>query len=62
MDVKTTFLNGGLSEEVYMMLPVDVNGHTNLVKLNRSLCALKKANRFNEIMKLIGFEQVKGDP
>jgi hypothetical protein len=46
MDVKTTFLNGGLEEEIYMLQPEDciVPGQKNKVcKSKKSLYGLKQA-------------------
>ena len=46
MDVKTTFLNGDLSEEVYMSQPegFEENGNDNMVcRLKRSIYGLKQA-------------------
>ena len=48
MDVKTTFLNGDLSEEVYMLQPegFKANGKENMVfSLKRSIYGPKKASR-----------------
>ena len=63
MDVKTTFLNGDLSEEVYMLQPEDfkANGKENMVcKLKRSIYGLKQASRqwylkFEKIVTSFGF-------
>ena len=63
MDVKTTFLNENLKEEVYMTQPEGFisSGRVNLVcKLNRSIYRLKQASRswnihFDEIVKSFGF-------
>ena len=46
MDVKTTFLNGYLEEEIYMTQPEGfiVTGHENKVcKLTKSISGLKQA-------------------
>ena len=48
MDVKTAFLNGDLSEEVYMLQPegFKANGKENMVcRLKRSICGIKQASR-----------------
>ena len=48
MDVKTTFLNGDLSEEVYMLQSEGFkeNGKESMVcRLKRSIYGLKKASR-----------------
>ena len=63
MDVKTTFLNGDLSEEVYMLQPEGFkeNGKENMVcKLKRSIYGLKQASRqwylkFEKIVTSFGF-------
>ena len=47
MDVKTTFLNGDLEEEVYMKQPERfiTNGNDYIVcKLKKSICGLKQAS------------------
>ena len=47
MDVKTTFLNGNLSKEVYMTLPegcIFENG-SKVCKLQRSIYGLKQTSR-----------------
>ena len=46
MDVKTTFLNGYLEEEIYMLQPEDYitpGQENNVCKLNKSLYGLKQA-------------------
>ena len=46
MDVKTTFLNGFLKEELYMMQPegfVDPKGANKVCKLQRSIYGLVQA-------------------
>ena len=48
MDANTTFLNGDLSEGVYMLQPegFKANGKENMVcKLKRSIYGLKQASR-----------------
>ncbi|GJY96746.1 putative RNA-directed DNA polymerase [Tanacetum coccineum] len=48
MDVKTTFLNGYLDEDIYMMQPegfVDPNYLRKVCKLQRSIYGLKQASR-----------------
>ena len=48
MDVKTTFLNGFLKEELYMMQPkgfVDPKGANKVCKLQRSIYGLVQASR-----------------
>ena len=47
MDVKTTFLNGNLTEEVYMTQPegfISRSG-SKVCKLQRSIYGLKQASR-----------------
>ena len=70
MDVKTTFLNGELSEEVYMSQPegFKVKGKENYVcQLKRSIYGLKQSPRcWNTTLDIqlqsMGFTQTKGDP
>ena len=70
MDVNTAFLNGILSDEVYMDQPQGyaVKGKENLVcKLKRSLYGLKQSSRcwnekLDEHLKSQGFAQSKSDP
>ena len=64
MDVKTAFLNGNLSEEVYMTQPEGfISKDSNQVcKLQRSIYGLKQASRswnirFDETIKEFGFSQ-----
>src|SRR3954462_9969838 len=48
MDVKTTFLNGNIEEEFYMMQPegfVDPKNIGKVCKLQRSIYGLKQASR-----------------
>ena len=48
MDVRTTFLNGDLVEDVYMSQPTGLEevGKENMVcKLQKSICGLKQASR-----------------
>ena len=64
MDVKTTFLNGDLTEEVYMTQPegfISGNG-SKLCKLQRSIYGLKQVYRswnirFDQTIKEFGFSQ-----
>ena len=47
-DVKTAFLNGNLSEDVYMIQPegfVDPKNATKICKLQKSIYGLKQASR-----------------
>ena len=63
MDVKTTFLNGNLTEDVYMMQPegfVDPTNAGKICKLQKSIYGLKQASRswnicFDEVVKGFGF-------
>ena len=69
MDVKTTFLNGFLKEELYMMQPerfVDPKGTNKMCKLQRSIYGLVQASwswniRFDELIKAYGFIQTCGE-
>jgi hypothetical protein len=65
MDVKTTFLNGFLKEELYMMQPerfVNPKDANKVCKLQRSIYGLVQASRswntrFDEVIKAFGFIQ-----
>ena len=49
MDVKATFLNGDLDEDVYMEQPigfVEVGKEDLVCKLNKSIYGLKQASRW----------------
>ena len=67
MDVKTAFLNGNLTEDVYMIHPkgfVDPNNANKVCKLQKSIYGLKQASRswnirFDEVVKSFGF--IKSD-
>ena len=69
MDVKTTFLNGFLKEELYMMQPEDfVNpkGANKMCKLQRSIDGLVQASRsrsicFDKLTKAYNFIQTCGE-
>ena len=62
-DVKTAFLNGNLTEDVYMMQPegfVDPTNAGKICKLQKSIYGLKQASRswnihFDEVVKGFGF-------
>ena len=48
MDVKTTFLNGAVEEEVYLEQPLGFETHdrkTHVCRLKKALYGLKKAPR-----------------
>jgi hypothetical protein len=63
MDVKTTFLNGNLTEDVYMTQPedfVDLKHVGKICKLQKSIYGLKQTSqswnlRFDEEVKEFGF-------
>ena len=63
MDVKTAFLNGNLTEDVYMMQPegfVDPKNAGKVCKLQKSIYGLKQASRswnirFDDVVKGFGF-------
>lgn len=62
MDVKSAFLNGKLTDEIYMQLPEEFNTGKLVCKLNKSLYGLKQASRWwnarlNEFMLRIGFKK-----
>ena len=69
MDVKTTFLNGFLKEELYMMQPegfVDPQNADKLSRLHRSIYGLVQASRswkirFDERIKAFGVMQTYGE-
>ena len=69
MDVKTTFLNGFLKEELYMMQPegfVDPKSADKMCKLQQSICGLVQASQswnicFDELIKAYGFIQTYGE-
>jgi hypothetical protein len=63
MHVKITFLNGNLTEDVYMTQPegfIDPKHARKICKLQKSIYGLKQASRswnmcFNEVVKGFGF-------
>src|SRR5664279_1364232 len=63
MDVKMAFLNGNLTEDVYMIQPegfVDLANANKVCKLPKSIYGLKQASRscnirFDEVVKSFGF-------
>ena len=70
MDVKTAFLNGYLSEDIYMIQPEGfiAKGQEHMVcKLKKSIYGLKQASRswnirFDETIKSYGFIQNVDEP
>ena len=70
MDVKTTFLNGNLEEEIYMVQPegfIAKNQEHMVCKLKRTIYGLKQACRswnirFDQAIKSFGFEQNLDEP
>ena len=70
MDVKTTFLNGKLLEDVYMTQPkgfVNLENVGKVCKLQRSIYGLKQASqswniRFDEAIKVFGFIKNEDEP
>ena len=69
MDVKTTFLNGFIKEELYMMQPegfVDPKGANKMCKLQQSIYGLVQASRswnirFDKLIKAYSFIQTCGE-
>ena len=65
MDVKTTFLNGELEEEVYMKQPERFSSSTGdhlVCKLNKSINGLKQAScqwylKFHTVITSFGFKE-----
>ncbi|GAX74883.1 hypothetical protein CEUSTIGMA_g2329.t1 [Chlamydomonas eustigma] len=45
VDVKTTFLNAELTEEIYIRLPEEVDGGTQVYRLRKAMYGLKQASR-----------------
>ena len=70
MDVKTTFLNGVIEEEVYIEQPQGFEveyRHTHVCKLKNSLYGLKQAprawyERIDSFLSSMGFTKSKADP
>ena len=70
MDVKMAFLNGNLSEDVYMIQPegfVDPTNARKICKLRKSIYGLKQASRswnlcFDEVVKGFGFIKNEEEP
>ncbi|CAM8999243.1 unnamed protein product [Rhodiola kirilowii] len=67
MDIKTTFLNGDLHKEIYMLQPDGFTENGNKVcKLKKSICGLKQASRqwylkFDKVISKFGFSENKLD-
>lgn len=67
-DIKTAFLNGKLSETIYMQQPEGYkNGTNRICKLERSLYGLKQASRcwherFTAFLKKFNLKATKSDP
>ncbi|KAJ9539066.1 hypothetical protein OSB04_031799 [Centaurea solstitialis] len=70
MDVKTTFLNGKLTKDIYMQQPegfVDPKNPDKVCKLLKSICGLKQASRrwnlhFDVRIKEFGFAKSEFEP
>ncbi|GMF20290.1 unnamed protein product [Phytophthora lilii] len=67
-DVETAFLNGNLTEVVYMAIPEGIRAKTGMVcKLRRSLYGLKEAaavwyQTIRAVFKKMGFRECRADP
>ena len=66
MDVKCTYLNDNLGEEMYMKLPPDENRQTQLCKLSKSIYGLKQSGRawfrkINDTMINLNFKNIISD-
>src|SRR3954447_23823612 len=70
MDVKTSFLNGNLEDDMYMIQPegfVDPENASKVCKLQKSIYGLKQASqswniRFKEVVKSFGFIENEKEP
>ena len=70
MNVKMTFLNGYLEEDIYMEQPLDFTSSDDdhkICKLQRSIYELKQASRswntrFNDVIKIFGFIKNEEEP
>jgi hypothetical protein len=70
MDVKTTFLNGAIEEEVYIEQPQGFEVHsrdTHICRLKKSLYGLKQAPRawyarMDNYLTRLGFSKIHADP
>ena len=70
MDVKTTFLKGGIEEEVYLEQPMgfeEHGRHSHVCRLKKALYGLKQAprawySRIDAYLKQMGFQKSGVDP
>jgi hypothetical protein len=67
IDVSTAFLNGELSEEVYVQLPPYLPSSSRIWRLRKALYGLKQAARawndkLTAELSILGFNQSKADP
>ena len=70
MDVKTTFLNGVIEEEVYIEQPQGFeveDRRTHVCKLKKALYGLKQAprawyRRIDSLLMIMGFAKSKANP
>ena len=70
MDVKTTFLNGVIEEEVYIEQPMGFEEHgrdSHVCKLKKALYGLKQAprawySRIDAYLRQMGFQKSEADP
>ncbi|GAX79275.1 hypothetical protein CEUSTIGMA_g6715.t1 [Chlamydomonas eustigma] len=67
VDVKTTFLNAELTEEIYIRLPEEVDGGTQVYRLRKALDGLKQASRawyekLKDMMTSFGWTASDADP
>jgi hypothetical protein len=70
MDVKTTFLNGAIEEEVYIEQPQGFEVHsrdTHMCRLNKYLYGLKQSPRawyarMESYLTRLGFSKIHSDP
>jgi hypothetical protein len=70
MDVKTTFLNGLIQEEVYIEKPLEFEVHereSHVCRLKKTLYGMKQApkawySRIDAYLQQLGFEKSEADP
>jgi len=67
VDVKTAFLNAELTEEIYIRLPEEVDGGTQVYRLRKALYGLKQASRawyekLKDMMTGFGWTTSDADP